>query len=302
MDNKTPALILGGSANILAITRSLSRQGVPVYVSAKSDCAAFQSRYPKKRFLVADENDPLGYWEDLLIKNKSLAGCVVLACSDDGVEFLAKYRAELENDYILDHFKPELMLKMLDKQETLRLAKSLDIPVPNFWNIDTIEDVHKVKDEILYPVIIKPINSHIFQRHYDGKKYLLVENYEELVAQVAGALEHGLQVMLTEKVPGPDTLLSSYYTYIDDKGKTYFGYTKQILRRYPKNIGGASYHITQHHKETEALGKKFFEGIGYVGLGNIEFKRDERDGKLKVIECNPRFTAAQPLLVKAGVD
>ena len=36
-------------------------------------------------------------------------------------------------------------------------------------------------------------------------------------------------------------------------------------------------------------------------LGNIEFKRDPRDGKLKVIEVNARFTAAQELVRRAGV-
>jgi D-aspartate ligase len=35
---------------------------------------------------------------------------------------------------------------------------------------------------------------------------------------------------------------------------------------------------------------------------NIEFKRDARDGQFKLIECNHRFTAANELLLKAGVD
>ncbi len=36
-------------------------------------------------------------------------------------------------------------------------------------------------------------------------------------------------------------------------------------------------------------------------MGNIEFKRDLRDGQLKVIECNPRLTDAQALVRAAGV-
>ena len=42
--------------------------------------------------------------------------------------------------------------------------------------------------------------------------------------------------------------------------------------------------------------------MGLRGLGNVEFKRDARDGRLKLIECNHRFTAATGLLRAAGAD
>ncbi|NMC78612.1 MAG: hypothetical protein GYA59_04545, partial [Chloroflexi bacterium] len=37
------------------------------------------------------------------------------------------------------------------------------------------------------------------------------------------------------------------------------------------------------------LGLNFFRGIDYRGIGSIEFKRDERDGQLTMIELNPRL-------------
>ena len=37
-------------------------------------------------------------------------------------------------------------------------------------------------------------------------------------------------------------------------------------------------------------------------MGNVEFKRDTRDGRLKLIECNHRFTAANELVRRAGID
>jgi len=38
------------------------------------------------------------------------------------------------------------------------------------------------------------------------------------------------------------------------------------------------------------------------GIGNPEFKRDPRDGRLKLIEVNSRFTACTEILVKSGID
>lgn len=38
------------------------------------------------------------------------------------------------------------------------------------------------------------------------------------------------------------------------------------------------------------------------GLANVEFKRDARDGRLKLIELNHRFTAINELVRLAGLD
>jgi predicted ATP-grasp superfamily ATP-dependent carboligase len=96
--------------------------------------------------------------------------------------------------------------------------------------------------------------------------------------------------------------MSSYYTYITPDGDTLFRFTKRIIRRFPVNEGGATYHVADWLPETAELGQRFFEGIGLQGLGNVEFKRDPRDGKLKLIESNLRFTQPQQLLVDVGMD
>ena len=50
------------------------------------------------------------------------------------------------------------------------------------------------------------------------------------------------------------------------------------------------------------LGLRFLRAARVRGIGNIEFKRDRSDGKLKLIECNLRFTMANELLRLAGID
>ncbi|MFC2088234.1 carboxylate--amine ligase, partial [Calditrichota bacterium] len=112
----------------------------------------------------------------------------------------------------------------------------------------------------------------------------------------------GIKYMLTELIPGPDSLLSSYYTHIDKDGNSLFHFTKCVLRRYPENFGGGCYHGTKWFPETAKVGEHFFRSMNFTGLGNVEFKEDPRDGKLKIIECNARFTAAQELLNYADID
>ncbi len=114
--------------------------------------------------------------------------------------------------------------------------------------------------------------------------------------------EHGVEVVLLEVIPGPDDLLCSYYTYLDEAGEPQFHFTKRIIRRYPEHEGFACYHITDWNPEVRDLGLQLFRHAGLKGVANVEFKRDPRDGQLKLIECNARFTAANGLLTASGID
>lgn len=303
-EDKKSVLILGGSENALSITRSLGRSGVPTYLSVSHGKNALYSKYTAQNFPYFNTNEVAEFWSDLLFseQNKFLWGCVILPCNDDAVEFLIKNRKELEKKYILDHTNPNVQLAMLDKKKTLQMAQSLGIPTPSFWDVDKPSDIDQIANEIRFPVMIKPIHSHLFQKQFGGKKYFKAYTLNELSMVFKQIFETKLQVMVSEIIPGPDTLLGSYYTYLDTTGKPLFHYTKKIIRRFPKNEGRACYHKTEWDEEIAKLGLKFFTGINYRGLGNIEFKRDLRDGQLKVIECNPRFTAAQELLIQSGMD
>jgi D-aspartate ligase len=109
-------------------------------------------------------------------------------------------------------------------------------------------------------------------------------------------------MIATEIIPGADDQFFSYYSYIDEQGEPLLHVTKRKLRQYPIWFGSGCFHTTTWDPEAAELGLRFFEGVGLRGLGNVEFKRDARDGRLKLIECNHRFTAATGLLRAAGAD
>jgi len=67
-------------------------------------------------------------------------------------------------------------------------------------------------------------------------------------------------------------------------------------------MGGSTYHITDDVPYVRQLALALFLQTGLRGVANAEFKMDVRDGKLKLIECNARFTAADCLLVASGLN
>jgi predicted ATP-grasp superfamily ATP-dependent carboligase len=108
-------------------------------------------------------------------------------------------------------------------------------------------------------------------------------------------------MIATEIVPGPE-LFSSYYSYIDGDGEPLFHYTKRKLRQFPIGFGLGTYHRSDWDADVAEEGLRFFRSIGLRGLGCVEFKRDERDGRLKLIECNHRITAADALQRACGLE
>jgi predicted ATP-grasp superfamily ATP-dependent carboligase len=299
-----PVVILGGSVNALSVARSLGRRGIRIFLSASEGRHVQYSRYCTKAFPFGRHIKGSDFWRDLLLGPRAteLRGSVILVCNDEAVGFVARNRAELAKHYVLDGSVPELQLAMLDKQKTLALAESVNVHAPRFWQVENAAQLNAIEGALTFPLIVKPLLSHLFQAKFGGRKYLTASTYAEVRAAMERVWAAGLQAMICEWIPGPDHRLSSYYTYIDKHGRPVFHFTKKVIRRFPKNEGLTSYHMTDWDPEVADAGLRFLSGIRYRGLANVEFKRDARDGRLKLVECNARFTAPQELFVRCGLD
>lgn len=302
LDVSKPVVLLGGRENTLAVTRNLGRLGIPVHVSGRAGCLAMHSRHCRRAFPVRRYTAASQTWHRLLIGSPipDLLGSIVIAMCDESLEFLAEYCDELGKGYKLKSFDPELCMAMLDKHETLVMARAAGVPTPNFWSVETPDDVLAIRDELRFPVIVKPLNSRAFMAEFGSKLFIVRDSFEEVLEKVALSRAHGQKVIVLEMIPGPDSLLSSFNTYRTASGERLYDYTKSIVRRWPVNRGGATYHRSHWLPETAEMGRRLFDGIGWQGIGNVEFKRDMRDGQLKIIEVNGRFTAAQRLITEAG--
>ncbi len=299
-----PVLVLGGEENALSIARSFGRKNVPVYVCAPEDCFAFKSRYCTKRLVIPKGESQKSYWNRVLLNDEDsyLHGAVLFPGNDDAVEFIAANRDLLAKRFIVDDAIPEISIAMLSKLATLELAQELDCPTPAFHRAESLQDITRIGEGLIFPIMVKPVHSHLFRVHYPNRKYLIAHNKAELHQEVKEMLGLDLKMIVTEIIPGPDHVQSAYFCYMTRDGRTLFEYTHQIFRRFPKNSGAACLTISKRLPVTKEMGRRFLQGIGFTGLGHVEFKYDERDGKLKIIECNPRTSAAQAVVTKSGLD
>lgn len=299
---RPPAIVLGGGANALSVARSLGRRGIAVH--AINDRASYVRHSRFCRWVpLQDEESRDAAWSGFLLGRDSdrLRGAVLLACSDDGIQFIADHRERLLEKYLLDDSDPAAQRTMLNKLTTYQQATAAGVPTPRFWRVRTAAEIAGLRDSLVYPLLVKPLFSHLFEQRFE-KKFVIARSFDEVTSAFGPIAGAGIDVMLVEMVPGPDDRLCSYYTYLDKTGHPLFDFTKRIIRRYPANMGAACYHVTDDVPEVKDLALKLFRQVGLRGLANVEFKRDVRDGQLKLIECNARFTAANCQVARAGYD
>lgn len=295
------AVVLGGAGTGLSVARSLTDAGVTVVMLDRRDSPARFSRL-RASFVGLDADELQASMLDWM--RTGGRGGVVLACGDDGLELIARNRAELlDLGYQSMEADDGVLLAMLDKSQTHDLARAHGIPVPRATRLHPGVDLAALSSELTYPCVLKPVHSHVFARRVrSSAKVLIVGDRAELEAELERMAVLGVEMLAIEVVGGPDDGHVSYYSYLGEDGEPLFHFTKRKLRQYPPGFGSGTYHVTTADPEVAELGLRFFQSVGLRGLGNVEFKRDERDGQLKLIECNARFTASNEVIRRAGVD
>lgn len=300
---RPPAIVVGGAANALSIARSLGALGVEVH-GLGVQAGVNYSRFVRP-IRLPEHDDVERALATFLLGPASdhLRGAVLIAASDAGVTVLARHRHLLLERFRLVESDVDAQLAMLDKLSTYERAREAGVPTPRFWRLDEPGDLARYQRELTFPLIVKPLSSHRYQARFpEWGKFRIAHDRDEIRLVHGQLAEAGIPALLMEQIPGPDSLLCSYYTYLDSAGNPAFDFTKRVLRRYPPGMGLGCYHVTDWNPEVRDVALRLFKHVGIRGLVNAEFKRDERDGLLKLIECTARFTDATPLVAAAGFD
>ncbi|MCW2706459.1 MAG: hypothetical protein JWM22_301 [Frankiales bacterium] len=300
-----PVVLVGGGYNALSAARSLGRAGCAVHLALDVGAGSFPkaSRYVSSWMRPSSPANAMGDWMSWLERSVP-EGSVVIPCSDPALELLSHHRSDVSALGMLPaEADPQLVLSMLDKEAGYQLARKAGLRVPRTQVVDDLEQGLAASESFSLPFAIKPRQSHRFLRMGDlSPKAVVVRRRADLEPQLRRIVDLHLPVLLTEVVPGPEHGYCSYYGYVDPTGRQLLHLTKRKNRQYPAGFGSGTYHVTAHCAEVLETGRALFDAVHLLGLGNVEFKRDERDGALTVIECNLRLTAATELLRRAGAD
>jgi D-aspartate ligase len=194
-----------------------------------------------------------------------------------------------------------LVEDLLDKARFQRLAKALDLPVPSSRHLCPAST--PPPSDLEFPVIVKPLI-----RHFDvwfpiakNAKALRVDSIaamEALWPQLAAA---GLEVVAQQFVPGPESVVESYHVYVDQTGEIAGEFTGRKIRTYPIEYGHTTALETTNSLDVLSLGRELVATLNLRGVAKLDFKRSP-DGRLHLLEVNPRFSLWHHVGALAGVN
>jgi predicted ATP-grasp superfamily ATP-dependent carboligase len=141
----------------------------------------------------------------------------------------------------------------------------------------TVAEIDTLKPE-QYPILLKPCIGSGSEGQYRLYK---PEDYKKIPEEVKKE-----PYLVQELIPNGHDVQGTFYLY--NNGTLVEAYSHQRLRTSPPT-GGVTV-LSKLHINTPLIaeGQRILDSIGWNGLIMLEFLLDERTGKYKVIEANPR--------------
>ena len=298
------AIVFGLFETGLGVIRSLGQKGIKVIgIDFKKDIASY-SRYASSLRCphpLQQEQEFITWIRTTF--SDSQEKYPVFFTSDDFLISFSRNREILYNYFLfnlVDHTELELIS---DKYSQYQIALTAGIDLPATWLVNKCSDLEKIPSNIHYPVFIKGQEVNSWRREIHGSiKGFLVRDFKELFDKVNEIVAKQVPVILQEVIEGDDTNHFKYCSYISSDGVILGEFTLQKIRQNPIHFGVGAVVESIHYPELMELGRKLFSGIGFTGIGSAEFKRDNKDGRLKLIEINPRYWQQNYLSTACGMN
>lgn len=297
------AVVLGGDYRALGVVRSLGRRGIPVWVVRLEDDhrLAALSRYSSREIVLPAASDDERRRDQLLElgRRHSLDGWVLFATADPTVAFVAREHEALGDCFRLTAPPWEQFRWAYDKRCTAELAAKLDVPHPWTCPVPSRDDVAQYSGP--FPVLLKPATRTFWG---PAEKAWRMDDRPALLGgfdKAAAVTEPG-SLMLQELLPGTTRVQYSFAALCHD-GRAVASVTVERVRQYPLDFGRFSTYVeTIDDPEVELLGRRVLEGLGISGLAEVEFKRDSRNGCLRLLDINVRVWGWHTIARRAGLD
>lgn len=295
-------VILGGAHGTLALARSLGRRSVPVWLVSNDTPLPGWSRLVAghREWAGADSGGALGFLQDLAA-TQNLKGALLVPGGDGEVRFAAQAIEALSTAYRVMLPPWERLRWLCEKPLLYRRAEELGIGIPLTYRFASLEEA--VSADIRFPVVLKPNMGGGDNRFSRAKVVRADDRAGFLAAYRDAAGQIGLEnVVVQQLIPGGGACQFSYAA-LWDNGQPVAEFTARRTRQYPVDFGYTSSFVeVVEEPELVEESRKLLASIAHHGLAEIEFKRDPRDGGLKLFDVNPRGWSWFGLAAASGVD
>jgi predicted ATP-grasp superfamily ATP-dependent carboligase len=293
----------------LNLMRDLLRRGVrTVGIDWDESHEGFSSNYGKSYVCPNPDDDPEGWVTFMIELSRSLGTKpVIIPAADIFVSALGKHVDALREHYTFSLESIAVQAALATKEQQYALARKFGLPIPRTDYIESMLDMEQFAASARFPCLIKPRHEREWAALPEGNKLrrlklVTAETAGELVDAYSWTEKYQPEVVAQEIIAGGD---DSKYCYLSVYGRDSrrLGYcVVHELRASEVLFGSGSFVEPVIDEEIAEICDTFLRGVRYVGICEIEVKRDTRDGAVRLIEANPRFSVTADAAVYAGVD
>lgn len=284
-----PVCILGGQIAALALARRVG-PAAPVAIADRDDAPAiaWASRYchmPVRLPAAAP-----GEWiSRLLAAARQLAAPpVLLATSDEWLQWTSRWRGELAGGFRLRLAPAGLLTDLLDKRRMPELAAAHGVGVPRQMVIHQAADLAEAARRIGFPCLLKSADSHPGGQAADDGK-LCVHGPAALAAAYARLAALDTRVLVQEYLPGGCDRVALFNAYFAAGGVPLAALTGRKLLQYPLDYGTACLSECAPAPGLAPPLTRLFSELGYAGPVDVGLKYDVRSQQFKILDINPRL-------------
>lgn len=296
----TPALVLGD----IDLVRALARAGIDSAVVADPGSAARYSRHTRRVLPFSDTAPVEQYLSALVRYGEQQPEPPVLFYEDDrSLRFVSRHRERLREAFRFVVPDASLVESLVDKARFQALATKLQLPVPAARILYPAREPLPADFPLAFPLALKPVTKSPagWAGVSKGGKATSVESLAELRELWPRLAAANLGLIAQELVPGPETAMESYHVYVDERGHIAGEFTGRKIRTWPAAYGDSTALETSDAADVLALGRELVTKLGLKGVAKFDFKRAP-DGRLHLLEVNPRFNLWHHLGAAAGVN
>src|SRR5262249_32326279 len=302
-----PVIIMNMFYSGLAIARDLAGTGVRV-IGLSADRKAYGNftRFCEVRQAPDSQSEPDKLAAFLQQAVNELKSAVIFPTRDADVVFLDRYRDEL-SEYRLSIPPRAALIQALDKGALVRCAEAAGVPTPKSVVAHNADELRQVLAALSFPCVVKPVSSYMWRG--EGKwqavgcrKAFLAESWEELRQEYDHVAKVNPDVLVQEWIPGSTKDIAIMGAYFGQNSEALGYFCARKLVQEPDDFGTGC--VVQHVALQEIVqpSLRLCKSLGYRGMAEIEYKRDEKTGEHKLIEINTRHWDWHQLSHMSGVN
>ncbi len=280
----------GDYAHTLGIVRSLSKEGFLVDSIGKKFCLTRFSKYLNK---IAFE-ETLFNLDSIHIFLKFLSESnydFFIPIGADAVYLTNIYREEINKFTNVIMAPKKSIEESLDKELLLSKAFSLGIFVPKTFRFDNYKDFKLNLNKIIFPVITKSKSEIQKQEVRYFSDSIELKNFMKKNKLIK-------QTLIQQRIVGQG--IGFFALYKNGILKKFFIHKR--IREIPLKGGSSTCAESYFDKAAYTLGKKLLDNLNWEGVAMVEFKKNIKDGKLYLMEVNPKFWGSHDLAIASGIN